>query len=200
MRISTVARRLHKKTKRDEIRDSRSETEPASQVSQARRLFDSRTPILAEEAPSRHYQHPLPPSGKRYIAVLGYFQRLQPEYRRMTASFLLESGCPRVVQYPRPSNRPGACPCLPTSHIAHPNLLDPFPLPEADAGDSAFSFVLFQVLVAAVDTGHSGQDPDRPRQAFCQAAQLQCARPPSHGTTDPTTDPTTDLPSVPSWG
>lgn len=106
----------------------------------------------------------------------------------------LEPGCPRGVQYPRPSNRPGAL----ASNIAHPNSSerpDPFPCPKRtqairpspSASPSASpSPSSFQVLVAAVDTGHTGQDPDRPRQAL-QAAQSQCTSPPRPPATGPRT-------------
>jgi hypothetical protein len=137
--------RMHISTGQEETtkrpRESRVESqspEPPSQVPQARRLFDSRTPILLKKRQAAAINTP---SGKRYIAVLGYFQRLQSEYRRRTALqrlIPLESVLDALALYNTPDPATDLVPALVRQHRTS-QLFRSVPLPEADGGDSASS-------------------------------------------------------------
>jgi hypothetical protein len=174
---------------RDEIRDSRFETEPASQVSQARRLFDSRTPMLLKKRQAAAINTPQREKIHRSAWILPAATVRVPPYDRLNSSWSLDA----LVLYstPDPATEPGACPCF--ANIAHrtSQLVRSVSLPEADAGDSAFSFSFsFSFVFSGVgcSRGHTGQDPDRPRTGpdkSCRLPSCNCSRAPSHGTTDP---------------
>jgi hypothetical protein len=84
------------------------------------------------------------------------------------------------------AQQPTWCPCFQHRTSQLVRTARSVSLPEADTGDSAFSLCFsfsFSFVFSGVgcSRGHTGQDPDRPRQAL-QAAQSQCTRPPPPAT------------------